>query len=143
MRYGASVAHMSEPAISNVSDTARWVAVYRAWETARPDALFRDPFAERLAGERGKEIVRTLGRMPGTANGWPMITRTKLIDDLVLQSIADGCDCGLESIKIDDLPFVRRNNIQRYVDEDHVAKGKRRRVRTGGQVSGRIGGFGL
>jgi O-methyltransferase involved in polyketide biosynthesis len=44
--------------IGNVSDTARWVAVYRAMETARPDAIFRDPFAERLAGERGLEIVR-------------------------------------------------------------------------------------
>ena len=40
-------------AIDNISDTARWVAVYRAQETARPDAIFRDPFAERLAGERG------------------------------------------------------------------------------------------
>ena len=26
---------MPEPIISHVSDTARWVAVYRAWETAR------------------------------------------------------------------------------------------------------------
>ncbi len=39
-------------AIENVSDTARWVAVYRAMESARSDAIFRDPFAERLAGER-------------------------------------------------------------------------------------------
>jgi O-methyltransferase involved in polyketide biosynthesis len=35
----------SEPLIRNVSDTARWVAVYRARETERPDAHFRDPFA--------------------------------------------------------------------------------------------------
>lgn len=34
--------------ITNISDTARWVATYRAMETARPDAIFRDPFAERL-----------------------------------------------------------------------------------------------
>ncbi|HEY5452787.1 MAG TPA: SAM-dependent methyltransferase, partial [Polyangia bacterium] len=39
--------------ISHVSDTARWVAVYRARETERRDALFRDPLAARLAGERG------------------------------------------------------------------------------------------
>ncbi|HEY2739416.1 MAG TPA: class I SAM-dependent methyltransferase, partial [Thermoanaerobaculia bacterium] len=44
-------------AIDNVSDTARWVAVYRAMETARPDAIFRDPFADRLAGERGHQIL--------------------------------------------------------------------------------------
>lgn len=39
--------------ISHVSDTAHWVAVYRAMETERPDAIFRDPYARRLAGARG------------------------------------------------------------------------------------------
>lgn len=29
-------------AIENVSDTARWVAEYRAMETDRPDAVFRE-----------------------------------------------------------------------------------------------------
>ena len=48
--------------IEHISDTARWVAVYRAMETARSDALFRDPFAERLAGERGQQIVREMTR---------------------------------------------------------------------------------
>ncbi|HEY4157315.1 MAG TPA: SAM-dependent methyltransferase [Polyangiaceae bacterium] len=97
---------MSELAISNVSDTARWVAVYRAWETARPDALFRDPFAERLAGERGKQIVASIRRPGGTGNGWPMITRTKLIDDLVLASLAGGCDCVLNlAAGLDSRPY--------------------------------------
>ena len=81
---------MPEPLISNVSDTARWVAVYRAWESARPDALFRDPFADRLAGERGRAIAAA---SPSQArNGWPMITRTKLFDDLIAASLAEGCD---------------------------------------------------
>jgi O-methyltransferase involved in polyketide biosynthesis len=43
--------------IESVSDTARWVAVYRAMETARPDAIFRDPCAEWLASEHGVRIV--------------------------------------------------------------------------------------
>src|SRR6266851_1135926 len=77
------------PLVSNVSDTARWVAVYRAWETARPDALFKDPFAERLAGDRGRAIAQAVP-LPAR-NGWPMIVRTKLIDDLILASIAEGC----------------------------------------------------
>jgi O-methyltransferase involved in polyketide biosynthesis len=34
---------MSEPLVRNVSDTARWVAAYRARESARSDALFKDP----------------------------------------------------------------------------------------------------
>ncbi len=81
---------MPEPIISHVSDTARWVAVYRAWETARPDALFRDPLADRLAGDRGHAIAAATPRAAVT--GWSAITRTRLIDDLVLDSIANGCD---------------------------------------------------
>ena len=42
--------------ISHVSDTARWTALYRATETARPDALFSDLLAELLAGEHGRAI---------------------------------------------------------------------------------------
>jgi methyltransferase (TIGR00027 family) len=80
----------SEHLIRNVSDTARWVAVYRAQETERPDALFRDPFARRLAGERGEQIAKA---MPlGSAISWNMVTRTVLIDDLVHDEIADGAD---------------------------------------------------
>jgi len=81
---------LAEPIIFHVSDTARWVAVYRAWETARPDALFRDPLADRLAGERGRAIAAATPRAAVT--GWSAITRTRLIDDLVLDSIAHGCD---------------------------------------------------
>jgi methyltransferase (TIGR00027 family) len=84
---------MPEPLIANVSDTARWVAVYRAQESARPDALFKDPFAERLAGERGGAIAAVAPRQ--MRSGWPLIMRTKLMDDLIGVSIAEGCDCVL------------------------------------------------
>ncbi len=84
---------MSASPVSNVSDTARWVAVYRAWESARADALFHDPYADLLAGERGRAIAAL---MPAQArSGWPLITRTKLIDDLLMDAIAQGCDCVL------------------------------------------------
>ncbi|WP_433655548.1 class I SAM-dependent methyltransferase [Nocardia sp. CA-128927] len=76
--------------ISNVSDTARWVAAYRARESARPDALFRDPLADRLAGVQGYSIVDLAPRV--MRNGWPVVTRTKIIDDLIAKSIAEGCD---------------------------------------------------
>jgi methyltransferase (TIGR00027 family) len=72
-------------AIDNISDTARWVAVYRAMETARPDAIFKDPFADRLAGERGHQI---LDEMPsGRAYAWPMIVRTAVFDEIILDAI--------------------------------------------------------
>jgi methyltransferase (TIGR00027 family) len=74
--------------IENVSDTARWVAVYRAMETARPDAIFRDPFAERLAGERGHEIVGEMKQ--GRQMAWAMIVRTAVLDELILERVANG-----------------------------------------------------
>jgi methyltransferase (TIGR00027 family) len=80
---------MPEPLISNVSDTARWMAAERAVESARPDALFNDPFADRLAGDRGRAMAATAPR--STRNGWPAVTRTKLIDDLVAESVNRGC----------------------------------------------------
>lgn len=77
---------MSE--IENVSDTARWVAVYRAMETARPDAIFRDPFAARLAGEKGEAIVDNM--KSGRRMAWAMIVRTKVFDEVILDRIRNG-----------------------------------------------------
>jgi methyltransferase (TIGR00027 family) len=76
--------------ITHVSDTARWTALHRATESARPDALFSDPLAERLAGEDGRAIVARVPRM--TRNGWWLVARTKIIDDAIAEAIADGCD---------------------------------------------------
>ncbi len=72
--------------IEHISDTARWVAVYRAMESERPDAIFRDPFARALAGERGEEIVRTMKR--GRASAWAMIVRTVLFDEIIAHAVA-------------------------------------------------------
>jgi methyltransferase (TIGR00027 family) len=76
--------------ITHVSDTARWTALYRANESARPDALFVDPLAERLAGDRGRAIVAKTP--PSSRNGWWLIARTKIIDDAIIDAIANGCD---------------------------------------------------
>jgi len=82
---------LSDSPVANVSDTARWIAAYRAAESARPDALFQDPYAALLAGERGRAIAALMPWQ--TRSGWPMIGRTKLIDDLVQSAIANGSDC--------------------------------------------------
>lgn len=74
--------------IGNVSDTARWVAVYRAMESARPDALFNDPFAERLAGPEGHRIVDELKH--GRRLAWPMVVRTAVLDEMILDRIRTG-----------------------------------------------------
>jgi methyltransferase (TIGR00027 family) len=78
------------PLITHVSDTARWTALHRATESARPDALFRDPLAERLAGEQGRAIVARAPRP--TRNGWWLVARTKIIDHTVAEAIGDDCD---------------------------------------------------
>ena len=76
--------------ISHVSDTARWTALHRATESARPDALFNDPLAKRLAGEQGRAIV---ANVPWTnRNGWWLVARTKIIDDAIADALANGCD---------------------------------------------------
>jgi methyltransferase (TIGR00027 family) len=76
--------------ITHVSDTARWTALHRATESARPDALFSDPLAERLAGEQGRAIVARVPR--SSRNGWWLVARTKIIDDAIANAIAGGCD---------------------------------------------------
>jgi O-methyltransferase involved in polyketide biosynthesis len=47
---------VSASPITKAFDTARWVAVYCAWDTARPDAIFNNPYAQSLVGERGQFI---------------------------------------------------------------------------------------
>ena len=80
----------SAVAIASVSDTARWVAIYRAAESARPDALFDDPYAARLAGARGAAIAARAPRQ--MLGGWQVVARTVAIDDLVRTAVAEGCD---------------------------------------------------
>ena len=80
-----------EVSIDNVSDTALWVAHYRAEENERPDALFRDPFAKKLSGERGKQIAHLMRKM-GVYTRWAVISRTVMIDQFVLRLVSDGVD---------------------------------------------------
>jgi len=76
--------------VRNIADTALWVAYFRARESERPDALFRDPYAERLAGERGFEIANTLPE--GNKHEWAWVARTYLFDKYVTEEIAKGAD---------------------------------------------------
>lgn len=81
---------MTSP-VSSVSDTALWVAMYRALESQRPDALFRDPYAEMLAGERGREMLERIPKAQQFA--WPMIVRTAVMDEIIgRQIVREGVD---------------------------------------------------
>jgi len=83
---------LAEPLIRNISDTALLAAVYRARETERQDALFRDPFARRLAGERGDQIADSIPF--SNRNAWAWVTRTYVFD----QFIAEQCQQGVEMV---------------------------------------------
>ena len=78
----------TENPIRNVSDTALWVAIYRAMESERPDAIFHDPYARRLGGERGQAIVDAMPR--GKVMSWPMVVRTAVMDEIILRCIEQG-----------------------------------------------------
>ena len=81
---------MTGPAIRNISDTAHWAAIYRARETERASPLFRDPFARRLAGERGERIFHDLPDRD--RNEWAWVARTFLFDRFIADQVAQGLD---------------------------------------------------
>jgi methyltransferase (TIGR00027 family) len=80
----------SAAVVRHISDTALWAAYFRAEETKRPDALFRDPFAEILESGKGAEIARTIPE--GQAHAWAWVTRTYLFDELIRKEIEQGAD---------------------------------------------------
>lgn len=88
--------------IIHVSDTALMVAAVRAYETELEDAYFRDPFAARLAGERGKSILEAMPHANVMRFG--LAVRVKLLDDLLREAVAESevatvlsVGCGLDT----------------------------------------------
>lgn len=79
-----------EDTIENISDTAFWIAGYRAQETERPDAVFNDHLASKLAGQKGRDMVATTPHTQAMA--FAMIVRTTAIDRLVESAIKKGVD---------------------------------------------------
>lgn len=105
--------------IQDVSDTAFWVASYRAAETERPDALFRDPLAERLAGERGRRFAKS---MPSSSmTGWTVVIRTVIIDDYIQQAVAEGVDLIVNlGAGLDARPYRLDLPVSlRWIEVDH------------------------
>src|SRR5262249_56912438 len=59
-------------------------------ETERSHPLFRDPFARRLAGERGEQIAAAMPNVAGS--DWPFVIRTYLGDRCITSEVARGVD---------------------------------------------------
>jgi methyltransferase (TIGR00027 family) len=81
--------------IQDVSETALMVAIWRAAENTHPNPLYRDPLALKLAGDRGREIIKGLPKGRTSISRWMMAIRTRVIDDLIREAVADGVDLVL------------------------------------------------
>ena len=90
--------------LGDIVDTARLMAFYRAVESERADALFHDPFARRLAGQRGEDIAR---RLPmHRLSAWIVAVRTRVFDEMIVRAIEDGVDTVLNlAAGLDTRPY--------------------------------------
>lgn len=83
---------MSQTLVNVVSDTALWVAAFRAIESERSDALFCDPWARQLAGDKGFKLVAATPPRFGKIMRFVMAIRTVAIDKLINKAIGLGID---------------------------------------------------
>ena len=72
-----------------IAATGLIVAAMRAEESVRADGLFTDPFAERLAGAQGRQLLADFGGDNKMASA-PIVIRTRLFDEALLQVQSDG-----------------------------------------------------
>ncbi len=75
--------------LKKVTDTAFWVASYRAIESKKNNPLFVDPLAELLSGKHGNKVSNTMKPVAKYAY-WSITIRTRLIDDYLLKYISEG-----------------------------------------------------
>jgi methyltransferase (TIGR00027 family) len=116
--------------IENVSDTAFGVAYYRAAETERADALFRDPLAGLLAGDRGKKLAAAMPMPRMTSQ--IVVIRTCIIDDFIRLAISQGVDTVLNlGAGLDTRPYrmeLPESLLWTEVDYPHVIQFKEGRL---------------
>src|SRR5581483_1040395 len=82
-----------ETQIEHVSDTALLVAASRALESARTDGLISDPFAARLAGDRGLALAKNVKVPEWMELGLGL--RTRFMDELLGIALLRGADSVL------------------------------------------------
>ncbi len=93
---------LSDGEITHVSDTALMVAACRALESESPDGFVQDPFAGRLAGERGLAILQALPYPEMMRFG--IGVRSRFMDELLLEALSSkpiatvlSMGCGLDT----------------------------------------------
>jgi methyltransferase (TIGR00027 family) len=84
---------VDDSSVTHVTDTAFWVAHFRAKESQRAAPAFHDPLAGLLSGNRGRQIARSIPRAAMVQ--WGMVVRTSAIDQLIYESLQSGVDTVL------------------------------------------------
>jgi methyltransferase (TIGR00027 family) len=127
--------------IFHVSDTALMVAACRAHETELEDAYICDPFAARLAGERGVAILNALPQISANVLRFGMAIRTRLVEELLMEALAAhsiktvlsvGCGLDTRPWRLDLAPDLRWVEID-FADmldyKDGIMSGEKPRCR--------------
>ena len=110
-----------------VAGTALLVAAIRAKETAGENPLFSDPFAHRLAGERGRELLAEAVGAAGDAPTAQIVVRTRHWDEALLQAATQTRQVVIVAAGMDArayrLPWPDRTVVYE-LDQPHVLAAK-------------------
>jgi methyltransferase (TIGR00027 family) len=120
--------NVSDDQIQHIIETAPWIAGCRALESSRSDALFHDPFAAALAGERGLRIAKAL------PDGlWVVGIRTVVIDAFLRSAISAGIEMIVNlGAGLDTRPYrMDLPSSLRWIEVDHpsLIEGKEAQLR--------------
>jgi len=88
--------------IDKVAGTGLLVAAIRARENDRADALFRDPYAQRLAGTAGRRMLDAALESAGEPATLQIVVRTRFFDEAVRSATATArqvvvCAAGMDA----------------------------------------------
>jgi methyltransferase (TIGR00027 family) len=99
--------------IKHISDTSFWVAHYRAIESKRSDALFNDPYASILVGDKAAQIEKIRSEATRWTQ-WTVVMRTCLIDKMIRDLIEKGVTTFLNiGAGLDSRPY--RMNLEKDI----------------------------
>lgn len=84
---------------AGVVNTGLWIAAARALESARPDRLFNDPWAARLAGDTGRAALDAAPYNPF------LPVRTRYFDDAITAAVGEGLQIVLLGAGADTRAF--------------------------------------
>ena len=69
-----------------MASTGLLVAAIRAMESTRDDRLFTDPFADKLAGETGRQLLAAAVAATGERSTTQIVVRTRFFDEALLRA---------------------------------------------------------